>query len=126
MKELKAKYQHARDKEFYMTVNEEYPVHLILGDSTYCNKSMFVKETSDYEKVYSLDVLGVEDRGEDDQLQVYSDFKENVTRRDNGRYEVSVPWISGSELYNTNEQQSRKRIAGVGRKLRRNPKMKEE
>ena len=160
LKELKAKYQHARDKEFYMTVNEEYPVHLILGDSTYCkirteqvfkgrpedpivegttfgwvihggeeyadNKSMFVKETSDYEKLYSLDVLGVEDRGEDDQLQVYSDFKENVTRRDNGRYEVSVPWISGSELYNTNEQQSRKRIAGVGRKLRRNPKMKEE
>ena len=27
---------------------------------------MYVKEASDYEKLYSLDVLGVEDRGEDD------------------------------------------------------------
>lgn len=28
---------------------------------------MYVKEASDYERLYSLDVLGVEDRGEDDQ-----------------------------------------------------------
>ena len=27
---------------------------------------MYVKEASDYEKLYSLDVLAVEDRGEDD------------------------------------------------------------
>ena len=76
---------------------------------------MFFKETSNCDKLYSLYVLGVEDRGEDDQLQVYSDFKENVTRKDNGRYEVSVPWIPGSELYNTNEQRSRKYIAGIER-----------
>ena len=30
------------------------------------NKCMYIKEASDYEKLYSLNVLGVEDRGEDD------------------------------------------------------------
>ena len=36
LKELKAKYQHAQDKKFYTMANEEYSIHLILGDSTYC------------------------------------------------------------------------------------------
>lgn len=111
VRELKTKYEHARDKQFYMTANEEYPIHMILGDSTYCkirteqtfkgrpkdpivegttfgwiirrgeeytdDKCMYVKEASEYEKLYSLDVLGVEDRGEDDQSDAYSSFKES-------------------------------------------------
>jgi hypothetical protein len=81
---------------------------------------MFVKgDTSDCDKLYSLDVLGVENRGEDDQLQVYEDFKENIVRRNDGRYEVSVPWIIVSELSGTNEQASRGRIPNVERKLRK-------
>jgi len=36
VRELTTKYEHARDKQFYMTASEEYPVHVILGDSTYC------------------------------------------------------------------------------------------
>lgn len=160
LEELKEKYSHARDKKFYRTANEEYPIQLILGDSTYCkirteqvfkgkpeepivegttfgwvihggedyadSKCMFVKESSDYEKLYSLDVLGVEDRVEDDQSQVYSDFKENITRREDGRYEVSVPWIPGKELSSTNEQPSRQRLWNVERKLSRDPELKEK
>ncbi len=34
VKELQKKYEHARNKTFYMTANNEYPIHLILGDST--------------------------------------------------------------------------------------------
>ena len=93
--------EHTRDKQFYMTATEEYPIHVILGDSTYRkirteqtlkgrpedpivggttfgwiihggedyagDKCMFVKEAAEYEKLYSLDVLGVEVRVEDDQ-----------------------------------------------------------
>lgn len=33
---LKSKYEHARDKLLYTTRNKEYPVHVILGDQTYC------------------------------------------------------------------------------------------
>ena len=42
---------------------------------------MYVREVSDYEKLCSLDVLGVKDRGENDQLDVLREFKENVVRR---------------------------------------------
>ena len=49
---------------------------ILYTDSTY----MFTMETSDYEKLSFLDVLGVEDRGEDDQLDVCSEFREIVKR----------------------------------------------
>ena len=34
--ELKAKYEHLHEKMFYRTSREEYLIHLILGDVTYC------------------------------------------------------------------------------------------
>ena len=160
VKELKTRYEHARDKKFYVTASEEYPIHVILGDRTYCkirtdqtfngrpedpivegttfrwiihggveytyNNFMYVKEVSDYEKLYSLDVLGVEDKGEDDQSDVLSSFKESVKRGVDGRYEVSVPWIPGSSLSSTNEQPSRRRLIRVEQKLSQNPKLREE
>ena len=52
---------------------------------------MFIKEAGEYEKLYSLGVLGVEYRGEDDQSDVYGSFKESITRGVDGRCEVSVP-----------------------------------
>ena len=87
---------------------------------------IYLREVSDYEKLYSLDVLGVEDRGENDQLDVLRDFKESVVRREDGRYEVGFPWIPGATLTNTNETLSRKRLENVERKLSRNEKLKEE
>ena len=93
---------------FYRTSSEEYPIHLILGDDTYCeiqtekvykvqpeepivegttlvcswqkglhrqySTCTFTRETSNYEKLYFLDVSGAEDQGEDDQLDVCSEF----------------------------------------------------
>ena len=125
--ELEAKYEHLREKMFYRTSSEEYPIHLIIGDATYykiqtgqvykgqpkdpivegstfgwvvhCRKDypdstcMFTRETSDFEKLYSLDVLGVEDRGEYDQPDVCSEFRENIVKRSDGRYEVGVAWV---------------------------------
>jgi hypothetical protein len=34
--ELKEKYEHLREKTFYRSESEEYPIHVILGDATYC------------------------------------------------------------------------------------------
>ena len=88
---------------------------IIHGGENYADdKCMFVKEAGEYEKLYSLDVLGVEDRG-DDQSDVYSSFKESITRGEDGQYEVSVPWIPGSSLSSTNEQPSRRRLIRVER-----------
>ena len=87
---------------------------------------MFIKKAGEDEKLYSLDVLGVEDRGEDDQSDVYSSFKESITRGVDGRYEVSVPWIPGSSLSSTNEQPSRRCLIRIERKLSKGPKLREE
>jgi hypothetical protein len=157
MNKLKLNYEHTKDKRFYMTTNGEYPIHLILGDSTFSkikteeiykgkdgdpivegtsfgwivhggdianNVCMFTKDLSDYEKLYTLDVLGVEDRGENDQLDVYQEFKENITRTDDGRYHVNVPWIPGQTLPNDNLEPSRKRLANVCKRIERDEKLK--
>ena len=87
---------------------------------------MYLREVNDYEKLYSLDVLGVEDRGENDQFDVMRDFKENITRRDDGRYEVNFPWIPRVELTSTNEVLSRKRLQKVERRLSKNENLREE
>ena len=67
---------------------------------------MFLREVNDYEQLYSLDVLGVEDRGENDQMDILTEFRENITRQEDGRYQVAIPWIPGSKLTTTNEQPS--------------------
>ena len=84
---------------------------------------MYMREVNDYEKLYSLDVLGVEDRGENDQLR---DFEESVVRKQDGRCEVGFPWIPGATLTNTNDALSRKRLENVERKLSRDEKLKGE
>ena len=60
-------------------------------DHTSDGVSMFLREVMT-ERLYSLDVLWIEDRGKNDQLDVLRDFKENVARRDDRRYEVGFPW----------------------------------
>ena len=100
---------------------------IIHGGEEYADfKCMFIKEAGEYEKLYSLDVLEVEDRGEDDQPDVHNSFKESITRGEDGRYEVSVPWIPSSSLSSTNEQPSRRRLIRVEKKLSQDPKLREE
>ena len=59
---------------------------------------MYLREFNDYEKLNSLDVLGIDDRGENDQLEVLRDLKEkeSVVKKEDGRYEVNFPWIAGA------------------------------
>ena len=87
---------------------------------------MYTKVMSDYEKLYCLDVLAVEDRVEKDQLCVYKEFKENIVRQSVGRYEVKIPWIPGSEPSETNESLSRKRLQNFERKLRQNEQLRND
>lgn len=159
IRELKSLYQHASGKTFCHTANDEYPIHIILGDATYCKirteeifkgrpedtivegtnfgwvihsgeqytdgRCMFTRDSNEYERLYSLDVLGVDDRGKDDQSHVYREFQEDIVVQEDGRYEVSVPWIPGVELGKTNEEPSRKSLRNVERKLNREPVLKD-
>ena len=157
--DLKSKYKHVADNKFYMQHGEEYQMHVIIGDSTYCrikteqvhkggpgdpivkgtafgwtihggefpsDGCWFSREVHDCQQLYSLDVLGVEDRGENNQLDLYKDFRENVVRNENGRYEVKVPWIPGARLSETNEAQSRLRLKRVEKKLESDPQLRQD
>ena len=137
------KYDHTKDKRFYKNPGDDYSIHIILGDNTYCriktedvfkakpgepivegmtfgliihgadrvtDRCLFTRKASYYERLYSLDVLGLEDRGENSQLDVHTEFAENISRKADGRYEVNVPWIPGQKLAETNETHSRKRL----------------
>ena len=102
---LKKQYEHTKDKRFYKQIGDGYPIHVILGDSTYCrirteevykgqpgeqfvegtifgrvihggndlnSQSFFSRDTSDYERLYNLDVLGVRYRAEDELMSTRS------------------------------------------------------
>ena len=99
---------------------------IIHGGTLPSARCMYLRESSDYEKLYSLDVLVVEDREENNQLDIHSEFKENVCRTSEGRYKVNVPWIPRSKLTETNEDQSRKRLFGVEKKVRHHEEVQRE
>ena len=90
------------------------------------SRSFFSRESSDYERLYSLDVLGVRDRGEDDEFDVYTEFKEIVVRKPDGRYEINIPWIPGAKLDETNEEQSQRRLQNMERKLGQKEQLNDE
>lgn len=77
------------------------------GEESKADHSYFTRTTSeDYEQLYSLDVLGVEDRKEFDQEDVKKEFLENIQRKKDGRYQIRIPWIEGRYPMNDNQVQS--------------------
>ena len=78
---------------------------IIHGGNYSSEQCMFTREPSDYERLCSLDILGVENRGENDQLDVYREFQEDITKTIEGRYEISVPWVTGAIMSNSNLEQ---------------------
>ena len=56
--------------------------------------AMFFAQTSqsDYEELCRLDVLGLADKPENDQSEIYSEFQEQLTRSEEGWYETGLPW----------------------------------
>ena len=47
---------------------------VIHGGNGSDSQNFFSRDTSDYDRLYNLDILGVRDRGEDDELDVYTEF----------------------------------------------------
>ena len=91
-------------------------IHVCLQENQAITRNIF----------YTLHIFGVEDRGENDQLDVCKKFKQNTTRSYDGRYEVNVPWIQGEHLPNSNLEPSRKRLVNVCKNIDRDEKLKKD
>ena len=82
---------------------------------------MMLTQTSqtDYEELCRLDVLGLADSSEHDQLAVYREFKEQLVRNEEGWYETGLPWRGNHPPLPSNKQGSLRRLTNLNKKLER-------
>ena len=82
---------------------------------------MLITQTSqvDYEELCKLDVLGLTNTPQHDQGQVYSEFREQLTRSEAGWYETGLPWKGNHSPLPSNKEGSLRRLHTLRRKLRR-------
>ena len=87
---------------------------------------LVVDAVSDYEKLCALDVLGLADSPAGDQLEVYKEFREQLTRNpEKGWYETGLPWKGDHPPLPTNKEGSLRRLHTQMSKLRRMGKLDE-
>ena len=82
--------------------------------------AMFMTQTSslDYETLCRLDVLGIADSASGDEDEVYSEFKEQLKRDEEGWYEAGLPWKGNHPSLPSNEAGSLRRLTSLVKKLR--------
>jgi hypothetical protein len=88
---------------------------------------VFVTQSTltDYEQLCALDVLGLADSHENDQQEVYEEFKEQLERNDAGWYETKLPWKGNHPTLPSNERGSKRRLDQLIRKLEKNDQYSE-
>ena len=78
-----------------------------------------VNSRPDYEKLCSLDVLGLADSPTGAQGDVHEEFKEQLVRSSEGWYETGLPWEGNCRPLQNNRDGSLRRLNTLVRKLRR-------
>ena len=78
-----------------------------------------MNSNSDFERLCSLDVLGLTDTPAGDQFDVYDEFKEQLTRSPEGWYELSLPWKGNCPALPNNRDGSMRQLNSLLRKLSR-------
>ena len=81
---------------------------------------MFMTQTPslDYETLCRQDVLGIADSASGDQDKVYSEFKEQLKRDEEGWYETGLPWKGNHPFLPGNEAGNLRRLTTLVKKLR--------
>ena len=87
----------------------------IMGPGKMETNSLYFTKTSqeDYRQLYSLDVLGLEDRFEGDQSVVHEEFKEQLERKPDGTYSTGLPWKEGHPQLPDNSTNAKARLNGL-------------
>ena len=73
-----------------------------------------------------LDVLGIEDKPEGDQNIIYEEFKEPLTRDEEGWYSTGLLWKPGHEPLKDNKEASIGRLNNLTKRLKRDPALFKE
>ena len=90
------------------------------GNEIDCTNMMLAQTgKADYEELCRLDVLGLEDTPEHDQMTVYSEFKEQLVRHEEGWYETGLPWKGNHPPLPNYKAGSLRRLASLRNKLQR-------
>jgi hypothetical protein len=90
------------------------------------NQVFVIQSTlTDYEQLCALDVLGLAGSHENDQQEVYGEFKEQLERNDAGWYETKLPWKGNYPTLPSNERGSKGRLDQLIRKLGKNDQYSE-
>ena len=63
-----------------------------------------MSDTEDSKRLYSLDILGVEERSGNDPSEVEKGFIENIRIDTQGSYEIRIPRIPGNTVTESNEK----------------------
>ena len=89
--------------------------------------SMFLAQTAsnDYEELYRMDVLGLEDAPSGDQSVVYAEFREQLRRSPDGWYEARLPWKGDHPPLPSNESGSLKRLGSLVQRLKKTGRLDE-
>ena len=77
-----------------------------------------VNSAADYKHLCALDVLGLADSPTGDQEDVYSEFKEQLTRSSDGQYETALPWKGDHPPLPSNQNGSLLQLNSLLHKLR--------
>ncbi len=86
------------------------------------HKKMMLTQTSqvDFDQLCRLDVLGLADSAENDQILVYTEFQEQLERNPKGWYETGLPWKPNHPPPPTNKTGSRQRLENLVKRLNTN------
>ena len=97
----------------------------LMGNGNQSTNVAFLANTSkdDYKKLYSLDVLGLEENREGDNALIHQDFKEQLKRNDDGIYSTRMPWKPNHSLLPNNELQSIARLNKQTSRLKKDPQL---
>ena len=83
------------------------------------NAYLAVNSTVDHNRLCALDVLGLEDKLSTLQSDVHEEFKEQLARSPDGRYETGLPWKGNCPELPNNCAGSVRRVNSLLRKLKR-------
>ena len=79
-----------------------------------------VNSTDDHNRLCALDVQGLEDKPSTHQGDVNEEFKEQLTKSPDGRYETGLPWRGNCPELPNNCAGSVRRVNSILRKLLEN------